>query len=1307
MEELSSEEADLFARSIKKVKKNDNAEGMGDEIMADGMFGAQPIDAYQGEQGLVSFRDKLLSTPTDTHSVKEGEVVLSDLDGSSSDDSGSSDTDSSSDEEGGDRLDIPVLEFSQEEYEQWCRPWKLTLLVRLMGKSVGVTFMRNRLEKLWQRKGSGPSQIIDLENGYFAVSFTNQDDYLYAFQEGPWLIADHYLIVQRWRPNFDPYNGNEVTKIAAWVRVPNLPLEFYNAKCLCRVGNLIGKTLKIDPTTSITSRGKFARICVEINLKKKLVPHVVIRGRCYGVEYEGLHLICFHCGKYGHQKGQCTDLKVQSKSIDEENHNDVVGDSTVPTQEGLEVAKAPPAGGGTNLEQDDGKGREDEMGKSEIYGPWMLPKRNNQRRNLASRKYAVNANHGHKINGGFTKGTNQSRFDVLRDLEVNKDNLQPHVSDVNVISGRNERASQVGIRIGSEAHVVVRPKVISSQAGGGQSRGGNKKANSSYDGRKNMRDSFVNPVFEKEQVNEMLNNYGGPSGLGSNTLNKSSHPHARLFSGTTSHKDNVDRPSKPPDLNLEFMDVGEENFGETTEDMQMHEVDKSGDKASEIIKKLGFDGIERVDAVGFAGGIWCLWRQECVSISILWKHPQFIHLKVIKGGQEWLFTVVYGSPTVSTWRQLWELLTTIGSNSSIPWAVAGDFNAFLFEYEKHGGSSGGIRPDQGFRDWVDSCDMIDMGFTGTSTHDLGKYLGVPIIHGRRTKHTYSFIVDKVQNRLSSWKSSSLSLAGRVTLVQSVTSAIPSYVMQTVELPVTVCNEIEKANRKFIWGGNENRRKVHLVGWDKLCNPKSSGGLGLRHLKVQNSTFMSKLGMSVGSNPSRLWRGIVKNWSSVDKGVRWRIGNGNRSKFWSDEWIPNYGKLCHMAVGPLTESELNASVSSFVSPSGGWDWRRFESLLPNDACLRIAAIGPPCANSVEDTPIWKHSKDGKFSIKSCYNAVNGVRYGTRGNIWNSVWKLSVPQRVRSFMWLCAHDKLLTNVERCRRQMSDSAVCDRCGSNCEDLIHALRDCSVIKDVWLRLVKPCYWPEFFHAGLSDWISLNLHRNLGVFDIPWKEIFATTCWSAWKWRNEHVFQQCDPKLSDPVFSILHKVRSASEASRALVNSGKDPPSRTHSLVKWQSPEMGWFKVNVDGACSREALERASCGGVVRDYMGRFIYGFSKNLGSCDALAAELWGVILGLNMAWELGIKKVVVEVDSTSAHQLVYAQNQEFHPYAALVTDIHLLLARNWEVSVCHVLREANCVADFFAKCAPRDTMDLLKFDQPPLEACDLMMRMGLVC
>ncbi|GMI70835.1 hypothetical protein like AT3G24255 [Hibiscus trionum] len=88
--------------------------------------------------------------------------------------------------------------------------------------------------------------------------------------------------------------------------------------------------------------------------------------------------------------------------------------------------------------------------------------------------------------------------------------------------------------------------------------------------------------------------------------------------------------------------------------------------------------------------------------------------------------------------------------------------------------------------------------------DLGKYLGVPLLHKRVTRASYHFIVQRVRDKLSGWMAKSLSLAGRITLAKSVLSAIPYYAMQSSFLPKGTCRDIESLIRNFIWGKDEGR-----------------------------------------------------------------------------------------------------------------------------------------------------------------------------------------------------------------------------------------------------------------------------------------------------------------------------------------------------------------------------------------------------------------------------------------------------------------------------------------------------------------------
>lgn len=85
----------------------------------------------------------------------------------------------------------------------------------------------------------------------------------------------------------------------------------------------------------------------------------------------------------------------------------------------------------------------------------------------------------------------------------------------------------------------------------------------------------------------------------------------------------------------------------------------------------------------------------------------------------------------------------------------------------------------------------------TTSKDLGKYLGMPLLHSRVTKKTYQDIIGKVDKRLSGQNALHLSLAGRVTLAHSVIQVVPIHAMQTSNLPSRVKNKIDQACKIFI------------------------------------------------------------------------------------------------------------------------------------------------------------------------------------------------------------------------------------------------------------------------------------------------------------------------------------------------------------------------------------------------------------------------------------------------------------------------------------------------------------------------------
>ncbi|ONK68085.1 uncharacterized protein A4U43_C05F7270 [Asparagus officinalis] len=91
----------------------------------------------------------------------------------------------------------------------------------------------------------------------------------------------------------------------------------------------------------------------------------------------------------------------------------------------------------------------------------------------------------------------------------------------------------------------------------------------------------------------------------------------------------------------------------------------------------------------------------------------------------------------------------------------------------------------------------ESGFSVTS--DLGVYLGMPLLHKKIDKHTFDPLLQKINNKLSGWRSKNLSLAGRITLAKSVITSLPVYTMASIDLPGSVCDKIDQITRSFVWG----------------------------------------------------------------------------------------------------------------------------------------------------------------------------------------------------------------------------------------------------------------------------------------------------------------------------------------------------------------------------------------------------------------------------------------------------------------------------------------------------------------------------
>ncbi|XP_068334933.1 uncharacterized protein [Pyrus communis] len=136
----------------------------------------------------------------------------------------------------------------------------------------------------------------------------------------------------------------------------------------------------------------------------------------------------------------------------------------------------------------------------------------------------------------------------------------------------------------------------------------------------------------------------------------------------------------------------------------------SGERAIEVIKGLGFSNYYVVDANGFSGGVWLLWNNEVVKLTVVACSSQTITAVVMDGQIQWMLTVVYASPCPRVRSHLWPYLDGVSAASNMPWLIAGDFNELIHSSEKKGGRP--VNKNSGLGNWSSRNSLVDLGFIG-------------------------------------------------------------------------------------------------------------------------------------------------------------------------------------------------------------------------------------------------------------------------------------------------------------------------------------------------------------------------------------------------------------------------------------------------------------------------------------------------------------------------------------------------------------------------------------------------------------------
>jgi hypothetical protein len=376
--------------------------------------------------------------------------------------------------------------------------------------------------------------------------------------------------------------------------------------------------------------------------------------------------------------------------------------------------------------------------------------------------------------------------------------------------------------------------------------------------------------------------------------------------------------------------------------------------------------------------------------------------------------------------------------------------------------------------------------------------------------------------MGSWQGKFLSLGGRLVLINSSLTNVPLYMLSMYKAPKNILRNMDIFRRRLLWQGGHNIKKYHLADWKLVCSPRGQGGLGVLDLHKMNEALLAKWIWKL-ENTNGLWQTIIRHkyvkgrpiislkkdkvilsfgreflmLGKIFTIIVKKIGNGNSTSFWHNIWCdtePLSSKFPNLF--DITYDKNITVAKAFSSEFRAVNFRRriYGALEDGYNCL-ITQCNSFSISEEEDKSDWLLGNKG-FSVNSLYKKIKNTQIPVPSSF---LWKNRLPYKIKTFLWLVRHNKILTKDNLFKKNWRGNLDCIFCGFS-ESIDHLFFQCSVARFTW-RMV--CLALDLTSIPISvddmfgSWMDRfnNSDKNLALFGCD------AVIWAIWRCRNDCCF--------------------------------------------------------------------------------------------------------------------------------------------------------------------------------------------------------------